>query len=320
MGRFIISIVVIALVGGSVFMFGRNAISTIKRLEFERDREQNENQFLRHGDYIRDLADPKLYNNEVKNLVGWWFTNLDKMYQERERPLDPDAYWKDKEARKAQGKLTEDENNSWDSNKKAFEYSKQIYEMFRRGSYSPLLFAHSNGVRMDIYNIVPVQESGQKLLKADFILWGYHGKAMGGGEAAFEYRRVVDDDTKKKELEEARKTKPDLVGLDYTWRSTGKALPNYLVPDPWRKVDLNPPAFAAGYYLFSGMHPQANKVDFHLVLKFTAVTGGSIESRFEFKDVDIDPTWKFGWDNVQTQVTTTSVPEDELNKKEGDKK
>jgi hypothetical protein len=214
----------------------------------------------------------------------------------------PDAYVTERatKAKKGEGNQANSEELA-----KRFDYLKKLWDShFKAGTYKPALTAQQNGVRLDLVTVEKSNEGGKPVLQFNIALWGAVKDQISFGPMEIQFvREKKETDAKGRE-----KVKKILAKI----QSPGGA-PNIFIEKPWEWIPEFPPGVMVGYWLgIPQLPPDAQKMTMKLELSARTVGGSSVPVVLEWKNIDVDPSWKASSAGEWDAVEATEASEEEL--------
>lgn len=208
--------------------------------------------------------------------------DLEKIFKEHPTQNREDAYLQDLEKDLKEGK--QDTGKASDR-KQRYTENKELYGKYLKdgNAYKPLLTAYSNGVRMDIMDIRPSTESGQKALRMDVFFWGTIKDQFSFQDLEIQFvREQVTVDARGKEQ------KKQSLG-----KIQGQSTPSLMDDDAFKRMPEWPlgvvPAYYEGIPLFA---PDAARFSMKMNFVVRASGGTTMPLNFKWDNVEIKPEWR----------------------------
>jgi hypothetical protein len=221
------------------------------------------------------------------------FDVIYKKYPEQKKPEDAYILEREKKA-----KTGEKDQATTAELRTRFDYLKKLWNgAFKQGSYKPVLAQQQNGLRLEIMTVDKINDGGKPALQFNVALWGGINNQISFGPMEIQFVR----EKKETDARGREKVKKILAKI----QSQGGP-PNILIDKPWEWIPEFPAGVMVGYWAgIPQLPPDAHKMTMKLDLQLRAIGGTSIPVSLEWKNVDVDPSWKSPtageWDQVEAQ-------------------
>jgi hypothetical protein len=283
-------VILAGVIAGSVIFYRRLSAQTLEA-QREADMARIQKDYLERVGWMRTNPDGKLFKEEVGPFFKAYFEQVDGHLNKFKGNKEFDTYLQELERRSESGK---DEKAG--DRKAVYEYTRKVFDSFRKGSYSPVWTATDKGMRLDVISSDVVMVKGTPQVRFQLALWGAQ-------------RELKDDGKVKKMMTSAT--------FDTAWKLTdakGKLIGEMRGSDPSMKIDFPeryiaefPPQMVLGHYDMDMVPSDVAKMD--ITFK---VTSRSADASFVWKLDAIPSEWKLGAGETWKDATVDERPEEEI--------
>lgn len=283
----------------AVAVFAMNYHSNVKtEYEYRAAKEAVRVEYLERAAAVRDTADSAAYEDEIRGLFKWYFSELTDVYNRYPAFKGADeVYLRQLDEAKANAKVKGDE---YDQKKANFQQVKEFYDLMKGGKYEPAMTASDGSIRIDFLEFDPAMVDGQRGVKGRFVVWGAQRRRSAEKGAGGTIIKRVDVPLTFGDMQLAMTSLPD--PKDTKTPKKG-ALPPFkaeasfglpsgpYVPYPERQIEDFPPMAYLGSFAFPLLPFEAQKVDMELVVSSRSGAGRDLEAKFKWSR-DVPPEWR----------------------------
>jgi hypothetical protein len=277
-------------------MFVRSYNEQAEEAERDADIARIQKEYLERVGWLRTNPDDKAFREEVGPFFKAYFEQVDGHLTQFKGNKEFDSYIAQVE-RKAEGgkddKLAERKAN--------YEYTRKIFDAFRKGRYSPVWTATDKGMRLDVVSSDVVMVKGQPQVRFQLALWGAQ-------------RELKKDGNLKKMVTSA--------AFDTLWKLTdakGKLIGEMRGGDPAGKIDFPelyiaefPPQMVLGHYDMDLVPNEVAKMEITFKVSSRASSGGTADATYLWKLDSIPSDWKLGAGMKWEGATEENRSEEEI--------
>jgi hypothetical protein len=274
MRYFGVLVLVAAVLVGS-FMFHRRLSAQALEAQKEADAARIQKDYLERVGWMRNNPDDKAYREEVTPFFKTYFEQVDAHLSKYKGNKEFDSYIAEVE-RKAEG----GKDDKVAERKAAYEYTRKVFDAFRKGKYSPVWTATDKGMRLDVISTDVVMVQGQPQVRFMLALWGAQ-------------RELKDDGKLKKMITSA--------AFEASWKLTdakGKLFGEMKGQDPSSKIDYPeryiaefPPQMVLGHYDMDLVPADVAKMEIAFKVSSRSSSGGTADANYLWK-LDVPSDWK----------------------------
>jgi hypothetical protein len=274
MRYFGVLVLVAAVLVGS-FMFHRKLSAQALEAQKEADVTRIQKDYLERVGWMRTNPDDKAYREEVGPFFKTYFEQVDAHLTKYKGNKEFDSYIAEVE-RKAEG----GKDDKIAERKAAYEYTRKVFDAFRKGKYSPVWTATDKGMRLDVVSTDVVMVQGQPQVRFQLALWGAQ-------------RELKDDGKVKKMMTSA--------AFEASWKLTdakGKLFGEMRGQDPSSKIDYPeryiaefPPQMVLGHYDMDLVPADVAKMEIAFKVSSRSISGGTADANYLWK-LDVPSDWK----------------------------
>jgi hypothetical protein len=297
-------LVVVAGIITASFMFHRRLSAQTLEAERLADVARIQKDYLERVGWMRTNPDGKAFQEEVGPFFKVYFEQIDAHLTKYKGNKEFDSYIAEVE-RKAEGgkddKITE--------RKAAYEYTRKVFDAFRKGRYSPVWTATDKGMLLDVISSDVVMVKGQPQVRFQLTLWGAQ-------------RELKDDGKVKKMVTSA--------AFDTGWKLTdakNKLIGEMRGGDPSNKIDFPeryiaefPPQMVLGHYDMDLVPNEVSKMEITFKVSSRASSGGAADATYPWKVDAVPSDWKLGAGMKWEGATEEERPEEEIDPAKAAKK
>lgn len=265
----------------------------------DREEEQNKelsllrlhNDYLEKVGYIRDIQDPKAYDDEVNTFLRSYFKDVDEHVQKYGGSKDFDDYLAELDKRAEKGAKDKDVG----ARKATYEFEKRIFDQMRAGRYHPVWTGTDKGMRLDVVTDDVKMADGSPNVRFELVLWGAQRQLRDEGKvkkmvtnASFDVKFKLFD-AKDKLYGELNASGDPKMKIDY----------------PERFVWAFPAQTVLGYYDLPLIPNQVARAEITFTVTSQAASGGSAQAVYTWK-LAPPAEWKLQagqkWEGAQEDV------------------
>ncbi len=288
-------VLVAGVFAGSIMFYRRLSAQT---LEAERvaDIARIQKDYLERVGWLRTNPDDTAFREELSPFFKKYFEQVDTHLTQFKGNKEFDSYIAEVERRAEGGK-----DDKIAERKAAYEYTRKIFDAFRKGRYSPVWTATDKGMRLDVVSSDVVMVKGQPQVRFQLALWGAQ-------------RELREDGKVKKMVTSA--------AFDTMWKLTdakGKLIGEMRGGDPAGKIDFPeryiaefPPQMVLGHYDMDLVPNEVSKMEITFKVSSRASSGGTADATYLWKLDSIPSDWKLGAGMKWEGATEEERPEEEI--------
>jgi hypothetical protein len=295
---FAVIVAVIGVLAGIVWtkrLFDRQAADAAR----ERSELKLRAEYLERAAWVRLVPDEKAYRDEVGNLLGWYFKELNEQLVRHGGNRNFDDYLVELEERgkkSVTAKLDEGGRDRSDEKRATYDSVRKLFDAMKGRSYNPYWTASDQGIRFDLLSADTAREGAEEKIHLPLVVWGLpreertdeRGVKHIRSNASFRFSWKLYDEKKK------------LLG-----EVTGDGDPGGRVDYPERYVKAFPPLALLGHYDVDKVPQEARTAEITFSIVVRAATGGTLTPNFTWK-LEIPAAWKLGsgeaWKGAQESV------------------
>ncbi len=256
--------------------------------------------FLERAAWLRNVPDQKAYTDENQTFLRWYFKEVTEHLNKHGGNRDFDDYLKELETRSAKSNK---EDGKAEEKKAVYEYTRKVFDSFKKADYAPWWTATDKGIRFDIVSADSVRVGADEKIHMPIVVWGLPREERTDDKgvkrvtvgASFRFNWKLFDEKGK------------LLG-----EMPGEGGPDSRVDWPDRYVKFFPPSVVIGHYDIDKLPAEVKTVEIEWSISARAPTGGDINVTFPWKG-EVPAAWKLGagegWKGAQESVR----PEEEIN-------
>lgn len=283
-----------AVLGGSI-MFHKRLKAESLEAQKDADIARIQKDYLERVGWMRTNPDEKSYREELAPFFKTYFEQVDAHLTKYKGNKEFDSYIAEVE-RKAEG--GKDEKVA--ERKAAYEYTRKVFDAFRKGKYSPVWTATDKGMRLDVVSADVVMVQGTPQVRFLLALWGAQ-------------RELKDDGKVKKMITSA--------AFEASWKLTdakGKLFGEMKGQDPSSKIDYPeryiaefPPQMVLGHYDMDLVPSEVAKMEIAFKVSSRSTSGGTADANYLWK-MDVPSDWKLSAGMKWEGATEETRPEEEI--------
>ena len=307
MKRPYLGIFVIAAVGVVAVAAGGYRKYRIKTQEADRelDAARIQREYLERVGWIRSNPDQRLYRDEVRSFLHWYFQEVAVHQRRFHVNLSYEDYLRELN-------VHSDSPAEQLADKRAYyAYTRKVFDELKGGLYSPAWSGTDKGMRLDVRSAAVENIKGKPRIRVDVVLWGAQRELR--QEATSAAGIVVG--AKKRMLTSASFT--------MTWRlldARGKLIgelnaagdPSMKVDFPERFIAEFPPQMVLGFYPVDLIPAEVAKIEMIFAVASRSPFGGEAEANYRWA-LDAPADWKLSpgerWEGAEESVRS----EEEIN-------
>ena len=307
MKRPYLPIFVIAIIGVVAVAFGGYRKYRVKTLEADRqlDAARIQREYLERVGWIRSNPDQKLYRDEVRPFLRWYFQEVADHKRRFHESLNYDDYLRELNARS-------DSPAEQLADKRAYyEYTRKVFDELRGGLYGPAWSGTDKGMRLDVRSAAVENITGKPRIRVDLVLWGAQ-------------RELREDATSAAGIVVgARKRMLTSASFTMTWRlldAGGKLIgelnaagdPSMKVDFPERFIAEFPPQMVLGFYPVDPIPAEVAKIDMVFTVASRSPFGGEAGANFRWA-LEAPSDWKLSPGEKWEGAEESTRSEEEIN-------
>ncbi|KFE66887.1 hypothetical protein [Hyalangium minutum] len=283
-----------AVLGGSI-MFHKRLKAEALEAQKDADAARIQKDYLERVGWMRTNPDEKSYREELAPFFKTYFEQVDAHLTKYKGNKEFDSYIAEVE-RKAEG--GKDEKVA--ERKAAYEYTRKVFDAFRKGKYSPVWTATDKGMRLDVVSADVVMVQGTPQVRFLLALWGAQ-------------RELKDDGKVKKMITSA--------AFEASWKLTdakGKLFGEMKGQDPSNKIDYPeryiaefPPQMVLGHYDMDLVPSEVAKMEIAFKVSSRSTSGGTADANYLWK-LDVPSDWRLSAGMKWEGATEETRPEEEI--------
>lgn len=270
----------------AIAVWGTNKYSDVKhRAEYDLDKAELRAEYLERSAQVRAVTDPVQYQDEVRSLFKWWFTELTELYNKYPefRPAE-DGYLQELETRKAAGQVKPEE---FDEYKASYDQVREIYDLIKSGKYSPAMSSADGQVHIDFLEFEPGSHDGTRGVKGRFVVWGAQRRRTEDRSATGVTTRRIDVQL---QLGDVNLKLAGKDGKPVAEASFGIPAGPY-VPVPEQKIEDFPALGYIGTFFFPLLPYEGIKVEIDTSATSRSGSGNDITSAFKWER-EVPADWR----------------------------
>ncbi|MGV3621595.1 MAG: hypothetical protein ACO1OB_12295 [Archangium sp.] len=256
--------------------------------------------YLERAAWIRSIPDQKAYTDENQTFLRWYFKEVTEHLNKHGGNRDFDDYLKELETRSAKASK---EDGKAEEKKAVYEYTRKVFDSFKKADYAPWWTATDKGIRFDIVSADSVRVGAEEKIHMPIVVWGLPREERTDDKgikrvtvnASFRFNWKLFDEKGK------------LLG-----EMPGEGGPDSRVDWPDRYVKFFPPSVVIGHYDIDKLPAEVKNVEIEWTISARAPTGGDVNVAYQWKG-EVPAAWKLGagegWKGAQESVR----PEEEIN-------
>lgn len=256
--------------------------------------------YLERAAWLRNVPDQKAYTDENQTFLRWYFKEVTEHLNKHGGNRDFDDYLKELETRSAKANK---EDGKAEEKKAVYEYTRKVFDSFKKADYAPWWSATDKGIRFDIVSADAVRVGAEEKIHMPIVVWGLPREERTDDKgikrvtvnASFRFNWKLFDEKGK------------LLG-----EMPGEGGPDSRVDWPDRYVKFFPPSVVIGHYDIDKLPAEVKNVEIEWSITARAPTGGDINVSYLWKG-EVPAAWKLGagegWKGAQESVR----PEEEIN-------
>jgi hypothetical protein len=265
----------------------------------EADYARIQKDYLERVGWMRTNPDEASYKEEVGPFFKAWFEQVDTHLDKFKGNKEFDSYIQEVEKKAEGGK-----DDKLAERKATYEYTRKVFDSFRKGRYQPVWTATDKGMRLDVVSSDVVMVKGQPQVRFQLALWGA--------------QRDLKEDGKVKKMVTS-------AAFDAAWKLTdakGKLLGEMHGGDPAGKIDYPeryisefPPQMVLGHYDMDLVPNEVTKMEITFKVNSRSASGGTAAASYVWKIDTMPSEWKLGAGQKWEGATEEERPEEEIDPK-----
>jgi len=300
MKRPYLGIFVIAAIG--VVAVGTGGYRKYRTKSLEADRELDaariQREYLERIGWIRSNPDQKLYRDEVRSFLRWYFQQVADHKRRFQENVGYDDYLRELKTR------SDAPAEQLADRRAYYEYTRKVFDELRGGHYEPAWSGTDKGMRLDVRSAAVENVKGKQRIRVDLLLWGAQ-------------RELRDEATSAAGIVVGAK-KRMLTSASFTmiWRlldAQGKLIgelnaagdPSMKVDFPERFIAEFPPQMVLGYYPVDPIPAEVAKIEMIFAVASRSPFGGEAQANFRWP-LDAPATWKLSpgekWEGAEESI------------------
>jgi hypothetical protein len=270
-------VLVAGVFAGSIMFYRKLSAQTLEA-EREADIARIQKDYLERVGWLRTNPNDQAFREEVGPFFKGYFDQVDAHLTHYKGNKEFDSYIAEVERKAENGK-----DDKIAERKAAYEYTRKVFDAFRKGRYSPVWTATDKGMRLDVISSDVVMVKGQPQVRFQLALWGAQ-------------RELKEDGKVKKMVTSA--------AFDAMWKLTdakGKLIGEMRGGDPASKIDFPeryiaefPPQMVLGHYDMDLVPNEVAKMEITFKVSSRAASGGTADATYLWKLDTIPSDWKLG--------------------------
>ncbi len=267
-------------------------------------------QWFERSPWVNSIPDPIAYQGEVKNLLVWYFKEVEDGRTQFGGSPKFDDYLAELQAKAANVPkgMTSAEKDS--QRKAVYEFTKKSFDLLRSKSYAPFWTGTDRGIRLDILSADTATIGGSQKIFMPLILWGFprasrvddEGVLTEKSSAVFRFEWKLYD------------AKDKLIAT-----MPGEGGPDNRVDWPERYISQFPPGLLLGSYAIDLLPKEVKRIEISFDISGQAMTGGSVLVHYEWK-LEAPAAWKLREGQSWEGATEATRSEEEINPKASETK
>lgn len=303
MRYFGVLVVVAGVFVASGIFYKRLSAQTVEA-QNEADMARIQKDYLERVGWMRTNPDEASYKEEVGPFFKAYFEQVDAHLDKFKGNKEFDSYIQEVEKKAEGGK-----DDQLAARKATYEYTRKVFDAFRKAKYQPVWTATDKGMRLDVVSSDVVMVKGQPQVRFQLALWGAQ-------------RELKDDGKLKKMVTSAT--------FEAAWKLTdakGKLLGEMHGADPSNKIDYPeryiaefPPQMVLGHYDMDLVPNEVTKMEISFKVNSRSASGGTASAAYLWKLDSVPSEWKLGAGQKWEGATEEERPEDEIDPSKSAKK
>jgi hypothetical protein len=249
--------------------------------------------------WLREVPDQKAYANEMDTFLHWYFKEVNEHFNKFGGNREFTDYLTELDERGGKGGKKEERAGE---KKAVYEYTRNVFDQMRKGTYAPFWTGTDKGVRLDILSANTQSVGGESKIHLPVVVWGLpreervddHGVKKISVNGSFRFNWKLFDEKQKLIAE-----------------IPGEGGPDSRVDWPERYVKFFPAATVLGHYDIDKLPPETKTVEITFTLSARSPSGGDVMANYSWK-LDAPAEWKLGageaWKGAQESIR----PEEEI--------
>lgn len=289
-------LVVVAGVFVASALFYRRLSAQTLEAQNEADMARIQKDYLERVGWIRSDPDEKSYREEVRPFFKAYFEDVDAHLDKFKGNKEFDNYIQEVERKSEGGK-----DDKIADRKATYEYTRKVFDAFRKGRYEPVWTATDKGMRLDVISSDVVMVKGQPQVRFELALWGA--------------QRAMKEDGKVKKMVTS-------ATFEAAWKLTdarGKLIGEMHGGDPASKIDFPeryiaefPPQMVLGHYDMDLVPNEVSVMEISFKVSSRAASGGTAAASYLWKVDKVPSEWKLGAGVKWEGATEEQRPEEEI--------
>lgn len=303
MRYFGVLVVVAGVFVASGIFYKRLSAQTVEA-QNEADMARIQKDYLERVGWMRTNPDEASYKEEVGPFFKAYFEQVDAHLDKFKGNKEFDSYIQEVEKKAEGGK-----DEQLTARKATYEYTRKVFDAFRKAKYQPVWTATDKGMRLDVVSSDVVMVKGQPQVRFQLALWGAQ-------------RELKEDGKLKKMVTSAT--------FEAAWKLTdakGKLLGEMHGADPSNKIDYPeryiaefPPQMVLGHYDMDLVPNEVTKMEISFKVNSRSASGGTASAAYLWKLDSVPSEWKLGAGQKWEGATEEERPEDEIDPSKSAKK
>lgn len=303
MRYFGVLVVVAGVFVASGIFYKRLSAQTVEA-QNEADMARIQKDYLERVGWMRTNPDEASYKEEVGPFFKAYFEQVDAHLDKFKGNKEFDSYINEVEKKAEGGK-----DDQLAARKATYEYTRKVFDAFRKAKYQPVWTATDKGMRLDVVSSDVVMVKGQPQVRFQLALWGAQ-------------RELKEDGKLKKMVTSAT--------FEAAWKLTdakGKLLGEMHGADPSNKIDYPeryiaefPPQMVLGHYDMDLVPNDVAKMEISFKVNSRSASGGTASAAYLWKLDSVPSEWKLGAGQKWEGATEEERPEDEIDPSKSAKK
>lgn len=301
--------IIVAIIGVTAAIFW-----TMRKWDLKTAEAQKEQAMLKlRADYLervawlRNVPDEKAYKDEISTMLRWYFKEVTDLLNKYGGNRKFDDYLEELDARSKRSQKVEEYaspgKDKNDEKKAYYEYTKNVFDLMKGGSYSPYWTATDQGVRFDLLSADTIQEGGETKIHMPIVVWGLPREERTDDKnvhrvtcnASFRFNWKLFDEKGK------------LLG-----EMPGEGGPDNRVDYPERFIKFFPPVTLLGHYDIEKLPAEVKNVEITFTISARSPTGGDMNLNYVWK-LEPPAAWKLGTGEAWKGAQDSIRPEEEIN-------
>ncbi|WP_309243055.1 hypothetical protein [Hyalangium versicolor] len=288
-------LVVVAGVFIASILFYRRLSAQTQEAQAEADMARIQKDYLERVGWLRTNPDEASYKEEVGPFFKAYFEQVDAHLDKFKGNKDFDSYIQEVEHKAESGK-----DDKLAERKATYEYTRKVFDAFRKGRYEPVWTSTDKGMRLDVVSSDVVMVKGTPQVRLQLALWGAQ-------------RELKEDGKVKKMVTSAT--------FETAWKLTdakGKLLGEMRGADPASKIDFPeryiaefPPQMVLGHYDMDLVPSEVTKMEITFKVSSRSASGGTAAATYLWK-LDVPSEWKLGAGEKWEGATEEERSEEEI--------